>query len=142
MPEGIRCVLIDRATGLRAREDDWDAPLECFKEGSEPQAFAPTWHPEPALGSEALIPEGGPAATDPLTGVALPADSPLSPTPASAAPIPSDGLVPEGSPAAEVVGTPPSVPSSPPISPPTLPAADGASAPVDDEATPPQPMFQ
>jgi penicillin-binding protein 1A len=143
MPEGIRCVLIDRATGLRAREDDWDAPLECFKEGTEPQAFAPTWHPEPAVGSEALIPEGGPAPTDPPTGVVLPAGSPLSPTPASAAPIPPTGPVPEGVPGAEVVGTPPSLPpSSPSISPPAPPLDEGATDPVDDEATPPQPMFQ
>ena len=119
MPEGIRCVLIDRATGLRAREDDWDAPLECFKDGTEPQAFAPIWQPEPASGTEAVVPEGGPVPTDPLTGFAMPTDSPLSPTPASAAPIPPAGLGSEGSPGPE-----------------------GASAPVDDEATPPQPIFQ
>jgi penicillin-binding protein 1A len=47
MPAGIRCVLIDKATGLRARASDIDAPLECFKEGTEPQIIAPTWQPAP-----------------------------------------------------------------------------------------------
>jgi membrane peptidoglycan carboxypeptidase len=133
MPEGIRCVLIDRATGLRAREDDWDAPLECFKEGTEPQAFAPTWQPEPAVGSEALIPEGVPPPSDALPGAAPPADFPLSPTPASAA-SPAPAL-----PIPDAVSDPALAPAP---SAPTLPSAEGASAPVDDEATPPQPMFQ
>jgi penicillin-binding protein 1A len=133
MPEGIRCVLIDRATGLRAREDDWDAPLECFKEGTEPQAFAPVWQPEPAVGSEALIPEGMPPPSDAFPGAVPPAEFPLSPTPASAA-SPAPALpMPDALPDSAVAPAPPA---------PTLPSPEGASAPIDDEATPPQPMFQ
>jgi penicillin-binding protein 1A len=55
MPNGISCVHIDPATGLRARIDDVDAPLECFKRGSEPRTFTPIWRYDPALGTETLI---------------------------------------------------------------------------------------
>lgn len=105
MPEGIRCVLIDTKSGLRARPDDWNAPLECFKEGSEPQAVAPMWQPEPP---------------------ALPPPHFL--TPASA---PGEG----GVPAASVVPQPGETLPAPPQ---PLPVPDI----IDDEASPPQPIFQ
>jgi penicillin-binding protein 1A len=134
MPEGIRCVLIDRATGLRARDGDWDAPLECFKEGTEPQAVAPMWQPEPTTPSEASADETVPPADGAPSspGFPSPSDFPLpSPTAASAAP---DAPATDGN-----VPIPASI--SAPI-PPPIPSAGVDSGPVDDEATPPQPIFQ
>ena len=55
MPNGITCVHIDPESGLRARIDDVDAPLECFRRGSEPRTFAPIWRYDPALGTETLV---------------------------------------------------------------------------------------
>ena len=43
LPEGIRCVNIDAATGTRATEHTANAFLECFKEGSEPPEPATYW---------------------------------------------------------------------------------------------------
>jgi len=142
MPEGLRCVLIDRATGLRAREDDWDAPLECFLEGTEPKAFAPMWQPEPPLGSEALVPDGEPTPIDPLTGMPLRPQAPPAPHPVAATPQAAGGLAPDASGIVDFIYTPPQQPTPP--SQPALPRAEGTSAPLldDDEATPPQPMFQ
>jgi len=128
MPEGIRCVLIDRATGLRARDGDWDAPLECFKEGTEPQAVAPMWQPEPTTGTEAALPEGTPPVDGESSSSGLPA--------ASGFPLPSPT-------AASAASELPRMDSNAPAPfPPPVPSAEGAEDPVDDEATPPQPMFQ
>jgi hypothetical protein len=143
MPEGIRCVMIDGATGLRAREDDWDAPLECFKEGSEPQAFAPMWQPEPPVPTEAEIPEGSPpSAGGGLTGAVLPAEAVAAPAfdPVPRAQPAAPGFDSAAPPSPHAVDAP--NPASVTTPRPPLPTAEGASAPIDDEATPPQPMFQ
>jgi hypothetical protein len=73
MPEGIRCVLIDTKSGLRARPDDWDAPLECFKEGTEPQAIAPMFQPEMR---DVIAPNFLSPASAPIEGAPTPADLP------------------------------------------------------------------
>ena len=62
MPEGITCVNIDPATGLRAREYNLRAYLECFKQGTEPNRFEPTWEVDPDSGSETLVVEPSRAA--------------------------------------------------------------------------------
>jgi len=55
MPEGIACVNIDPASGLRARENNLNAYLECFKRGTEPREFAPVWRVDPDSGSETMV---------------------------------------------------------------------------------------
>lgn len=41
MPDGIRCVNIDKETGFRADERTTQPFLECFKDGTEPQEYLP-----------------------------------------------------------------------------------------------------
>jgi penicillin-binding protein 1A len=55
MPEGILCVHVDPQTGLRARHDNVDAYLECFRRGTEPRTFTPIWKYDPELGTETLV---------------------------------------------------------------------------------------
>ena len=55
MPSGIKCVMVDPDTGMRARADNMSAYLECFKEGTEPTEFTPIWRYDPRLGTEVLV---------------------------------------------------------------------------------------
>jgi len=55
MPEGIDCVNVDPESGLRARADNMNAYLECFKRGTAPKAFTPVWKYDPDLGTETLV---------------------------------------------------------------------------------------
>ncbi|RMD85791.1 MAG: PBP1A family penicillin-binding protein [Candidatus Dadabacteria bacterium] len=74
IPEGITCVNIDPKTGLRARENNLQAYLECFKSGTEPQEFEPLWQADPSSGSETLVLDPTPASapTPPLRQPVLP----------------------------------------------------------------------
>ena len=85
IPDGITCVLIDKTTGLRARLDDLDAPLECFLDGTEPRSFAPTWESDSAFGADTVVTGQEP--------VAEPSGEPRShmapSVPVEAAPIPT-----------------------------------------------------
>jgi penicillin-binding protein 1A len=76
IPEGITCVLIDKATGLRARADDLDAPLECFLEGTEPRSFAPMFELDPGFDTETFVTGGEPGAI-PAAPVAPPLPLPV-----------------------------------------------------------------
>jgi penicillin-binding protein 1A len=130
MPDGIRCVMIDPASGLRARAENMRAYLECFREGTEPQEFTPIWRYE----AEQVVPAVGDATTATL------------PPPGSApgAPLPPPGVAfdpASGAPAAPSIV--PSVPADRPI-PPSLdsPRAPGGAplppgqAPLTDPAAP------
>jgi len=55
MPNGIDCMHIDPDSGLRARADNLQAYLECFKQGTAPRAFTPQWRYDPELGTETLV---------------------------------------------------------------------------------------
>jgi penicillin-binding protein 1A len=63
MPNGIACVHVDPETGLRARADNVQAYLECFKRGTEPRTFTPIWKYDPELGTETLVTD---ETTDPV----------------------------------------------------------------------------
>ena len=70
MPSGIECTHIDAETGLRARADNLQAYLECFRHGTAPRTFTPVWRYDPDLGTETLI----------TNGVAEPPGAPNAPT--------------------------------------------------------------
>ncbi len=55
MPEGIDCMNVDPESGLRARADNLEASLECFKSGTAPKEFTPVWRYDPELGTETLV---------------------------------------------------------------------------------------
>ena len=55
MPEGIDCMNVDPESGLRARADNLEAYLECFKTGTAPKEFTPVWRYDPELGTETLV---------------------------------------------------------------------------------------
>ena len=94
IPEGINCVLIDKATGLRARVDDLDAPLECFLDGTEPRSFAPTWEADQGFGPDTVVTGQEPASAEPSEEPSM-APSVAPSVPLESAPIPAAATPPQ-----------------------------------------------
>ena len=94
VPEGVLCVNIDPASGLRARPDNMRAFLECFKAGTEPHEFTPVWQPDQAVNGELTTgndPSANPAAA-PLPQAA--AATPGAPLQIPAVPAPGAAIAP------------------------------------------------
>jgi penicillin-binding protein 1A len=115
VPEGVRCVNIDPASGLRARPDNMRAYLECFKLGTEPREFTPLWPTEPQPGAPEMASPGAPGAP----AAAAPGSPPLPVSPSSSAspgtPVPAPLPSAPGSPAPQGGGAPGSLGPQPQV---------------------------